>query len=235
MSSPKISSLKKVIDEYMQRVPGINVITNRCLGTERWGGSIVLMIIDAAFTSIGLNYFTAVIPKVEEFGRRYVDTGRIDSLDKLSKADLDELREVWKNRRSWTVAKDASSSLLRMDLGSDKEALRVWAKNANVQKWKLDPIGRIIGVGIVTFQYLRMMGGIDTVMPDKIVKRVVNEILIKAGIDLVKEDIAFVESVDELAKICGYRPIDLCWMTWLVQSEGKMMRMAKYSTILSKI
>jgi len=72
-------------------------------------------------------------------------------------------------------------------------------------------------------------------MPDKIVKRVLNEILIKSGIDLVKEDVAFVERVEDLAKICGYRPIDLCWMTWLVQPEGKMMRMAKYSAILSKI
>jgi len=26
-----------------------------------------------------------------------------------------------------------------------------------------------------------MMGGVDTVMPDKIVKRVINEILVKAG------------------------------------------------------
>lgn len=230
-----ISSLKKVVDEYMQRVPGIDVITNRCLRTERWGGSVVLMIIDAAFTSIGINYFTAVIPKVEAFGRRYVDTGRIDSLDKLSNADLDELREVWKNRRSWTVVRDVSTSLSRMGMGSDREDLRAWAKNANVSEWELDPIGRIIGVGIVTFQYLRMMGGVDTVMPDKVVKRVVNEILIEAGIDLVKEDIAFVESAEYVAKICGYRPIDLCWMTWLVQPEGKMMRMAKYSTILPKI
>ncbi|MGA2573121.1 MAG: hypothetical protein ABSF36_02785 [Candidatus Methanomethylicaceae archaeon] len=235
MTYREISSLKKVVDEYMHRVPGIDVITNRCLRTERWGGSVVLMIIDAAFTSIGLNYFTAVIPKVEEFGRRYVDTGSVDSLDKLSNADLDKLREVWKNRRSWAVARGAASSVLRMDMGNDKEALRAWAKNANLREWGLDPVGRIIGVGIVTFQYLRMMGGVDTVMPDKIVKRVLNEILIKSGIDLVKEDVAFVERVEDLAKICGYRPIDLCWMTWLVQPEGKMMRMAKYSAILSKI
>jgi hypothetical protein len=231
----KISSLKKVVDKYMQRVPEIDVITNRCLKTERWGGSAVLMITDAAFTSIGLNYFTAVIPKVEEFGRRYVETGRIDSLGKLSKADLDELREVWQNKRSWTLARDVSSYISSMDLANDREALRAWAKNANLRGWELDPIGRIVGVGIVTFQYLRMMGGVDTVMPDKVVKRVVNKILIEAGLASVEEDVAFVESAEHIAKICGYRPIDLCWMTWLVQPEGKMMRMAKYSTILPKI
>jgi hypothetical protein len=31
------------------------------------------MVIDAAFTSIGLNYFTAVVPKVEEFNRKFVE------------------------------------------------------------------------------------------------------------------------------------------------------------------
>ncbi|MEM3437972.1 MAG: hypothetical protein QXP55_05545, partial [Nitrososphaerales archaeon] len=117
----------------------------------------------------------------------------------------------------------------------DKKALRTWAKNANLEKWREDPIGRIKGVGLITFQYLRMMGGIDTVMPDKIVKRVINEILVKAGLDPVNDDIKFIKRVEEIALECGYKPIELCWMTWLVQPEGKIMRMEKYSSILSKI
>jgi len=80
-----------------------------------------------------------------------------------------------------------------------------------------------------------MMGGIDTVMPDKIVKRVINEILVKAGLELVNDDIKFIKRAEEIALACGYRPIELCWMTWLIQPEGKIMRMEKYSTILSKI
>jgi len=31
------------------------------------------MIVDVAFTSIGLNYFTAVVPKVEEFNKNFVE------------------------------------------------------------------------------------------------------------------------------------------------------------------
>jgi len=69
----------------------------RCLRTERWGGSVVLMIVDAAITLIGLNYFTAVVPKVEEFSRKFVETERIGSLKDLAKADMDELRKVWRN------------------------------------------------------------------------------------------------------------------------------------------
>jgi len=80
-----------------------------------------------------------------------------------------------------------------------------------------------------------MMGGIDTVMPDKIVKRVINEILVKAGFKPVNDDIEFIKKAEEVALACEYRPIELCWMTWLIQPEGKMIRMEKYSGILSKI
>jgi hypothetical protein len=45
---------------------------------------------------------------------------------------------------------------------------------------------------LVTFQYLRMMSGGDTVMPDKIVKRVVNDILMKARLEPVEDDVEFV-------------------------------------------
>jgi len=226
--------LKDIVDSYMRRVSGLKEHCERCLRTERWGGSVVLMVVDAAFTSIGLNYFTAVVPKVEEFNKRFVEGGKIKSLKDLASADLNELREVWKNKRSWMIAREIASYLSTLS-GDDGQALRTWAKNAELEKWREDPIGRIKGVGLITFQYLRMMGGIDTVMPDKIVKRVINEILIKAGLKPVNDDIEFIKKAEEIALACGYRPIELCWMTWLIQPEGKMMRMEKYSSILSKI
>ena len=226
--------LKKIVDSYMQKVSGLKEHCDRCLRTERWGGSVVLMVVDAAFTSIGLNYFTAVVPKVEEFSRKFVETERIRSLKDLAKADMDELRKVWRNRRSWKIAKEIASYLSTVS-EDDKMALRTWAKNAKLEDWRDDPIGRIKGVGLVTFQYLRMMGGVDTVMPDKIVKRVINEILKKTGYKPVNDDIEFIKRTEELALACGYRPIELCWMTWLIQPEGKLMRMEKYSKILSKI
>jgi len=226
--------LKKVVDGYMEKVSGLRVYCERCLRTERWGGSVVLMVVDAAFTSIGLNYFTAVVPKVEEFNERFVESGRIRNLKDLAKADVNELRTVWKNMRSWTIAREIASYLSTLS-EDDKLALRTWASNARLGSWREDPIGRIKGVGLITFQYLRMMGGIDTVMPDKIVKRVINEILVKAGLEPVNDDIEFIKKAEEVALACGYRPIELCWMTWLIQPEGKMMRMEKYSNMLSKI
>jgi hypothetical protein len=43
------------------------------------------MVVDAAFTSIGLNYFTAVVPKVEEFSEKFVKSGKIKILKILRK------------------------------------------------------------------------------------------------------------------------------------------------------
>jgi hypothetical protein len=122
---------------------------------------VVLMVVDAAFTSIGLNYFTAVVPRVEEFGKKFVENGRIKSLKELAEADINELREVWRNKRSWSIARYIASYLSTLS-EDDKTALRAWAGNAKLENWREDPVGRIKGVGLVTFQYLRMMGGVDT-------------------------------------------------------------------------
>jgi len=227
-------TLKSIIDEYMHKAEGLSEYCERCLRTERWGGSVVLMIVDAAFTSIGLNYFQTVIPKVSEFNERYVKNGKIITLRDLAQADIDELRSVWKNRRSWMMAREIAKYLSSIN-EDDRTAMRTWAANSSLERWREDPIGRIKGVGLITYQYLRMMGGVDTVMPDKIVKRVINEILVRAGLKPVNDDILFIRQVEEIAKTCGYRPIELCWMTWLVQSEGKVLRAEKYSDILSKI
>jgi len=226
--------LKKIVDNYMEKVSGLKKHCERCLKTERWNGSVVLMVVDAAFTSIGLNYFTTVVPKVEKFNKKFVENGKIRNLKELAKTDINELRELWKNKRSWIIAKEIASYLSTLN-EDDKTALRTWAKNSSLENWREDPIGKIKGVGLITFQYLRMMGGIDTVMPDKIVKRVINEILVKAGLKPINNDIEFIKKVEEIAKVCGYKPIEVCWMTWLIQSEGKTMRIKKYSNILSKI
>lgn len=226
-------SLKSVVNSYMKRVD-IREHCDRCLNTERWGGSVLLMVTDAAFTSVGLNYFTAVIPKVDEFSRKFVGTGRIKDFKGLVKADIRELRKVWKNRRSWEVARGVASCLT--DYASeDRTALVKWAKSADLENWKKDPVGMVNGVGINTFQYLRMMGGIDTVMPDKIVKRVINSILEEVGQEPVNDDIGFVKMVEKIAPVCGYRPVELCWMTWMIQPEGEIIRMKKYSKLLGKI
>ncbi|MCS4540775.1 MAG: hypothetical protein HY929_00400 [Euryarchaeota archaeon] len=231
-----MNKLKTIVNHYMQKVPEVRYYCNQCLKTRRWGSSILLMVIDAAFTSIGLNYFKTVVPKMIEFEETFVKSGKIKSLEDLTSAEMKVLRKIWKNKRSWEVAKSIASSLVNIkeqkNLKTDKQAFITWAKNAQLQNWKENPIGKIKGVGLNTFQYLRMMGGIDTVMPDKIVRRIITNILKESEvITPILDDIAFIETVHKIAQKTGYRPIELCWMTWLVQSEASL----KYSEILSKI
>ena len=233
-----MSKLKEAVDSYMQQVPEVREYCQRCLKTERWQGNIVLMVVDAAFTSIGLNYFQAVVPKVDKFRQEFVEPGRVRTLEDLAAANDDELEKIWRNKRSWQMAKSVASYLagVKKEKGlDDRQAFIYWAKHAQLDGWEKDPIGEIKGVGINSFQYLRMMGGIDTVMPDKIVKRVIAEILAKANMEMPSTDIDFVRLMEHMAPEVGYRAIELCWMTWMVQSEAGMSRMEKYSSLLHKI
>ncbi len=233
-----LANLKKVVDGYMSQVPMVREHCERCLASARWHGNALLMVIDAAFDSIGLNYFQSVVPKVELFRRKYVESGKIVTMEDLVKAPDDKLREIWKNSRSWKVAREIAAYLARLKIQyeyDDRTALIHWAKNAPLAGWEEDPIGSISGVGINTYQYLRMMGGVDTVMPDKIVKKVIYEILGKARVDTPQDDIDFVLFVEEIAPQVGYKAIELCWMTWLIQSEAGLSRTEKYASLLPKI
>jgi len=232
--------LRKIVDSYMRKVPEVRDYCKRCLKTKRWFGSIVLMIVDAAFTSIGLNYFKTVVPKVEKFRREFVNTGRITTLQDLAAADAnnEELERIWKNKRSWQVVKSIASYLVKFESEkklSGRETFIHWAKHSKLEEWEKDPVGKMNGVGINTFQYLRMMGGIDTVMPDKVVKKVMGEILSKANIEMPTNDVDFVRLVEQVARETGYKAIELCWMTWLIQSEAGISRIEKYRETLPKI
>ncbi|MBL7210052.1 MAG: hypothetical protein ISS52_08135 [Dehalococcoidia bacterium] len=48
-------------------------------------------------------------------------------------------------------------------------------------------------------------------------------------------DIGFVRLMEQIAEGTGYRAIELCWMTWLVQSEAGLSRIEKYSALLPRI
>jgi len=231
--------LSQVIDAYMSRASGLREYCERCLQTKRWGGSVVLMVVDAAFTSIGLNYFTAVVPSVIRFEKELIINGKVQNLRDLSLLQADQMQSIWRNKRSWQMAKSVASyldSLAAARSLDDREALRCWAASSCLENWKENPVGKIKGVGIITFQYLRMMGGIDTAMPDKIVRRVIKQILNEAELEMpTKGDLELVTTIERMSKISGYRPTHICWMTWLIQPEGDLTRMDRYQNLLDKI
>jgi len=192
--------------------------------------------VDAAITSTGVNYFTVVLPRVAEFRRRFVDTGEVATLGELAAAEQDKLLELWGNRRSWMAAKQIAGVLeeiRRSSGGGDISALRRWASRAKPEEWRSDAVGRIRGVGINTFQYLRMMGGVDTAMPDRIVKRFINSLLLQAGNAPVEEDLAFIRRVEQIATETKRSAVELCFLAWLVQFQGEKIK--RYAEVLSRI
>jgi hypothetical protein len=229
-----MKSLKEVIDGYMEQVPDVKRHCSRCLEVKRYSGDVVLMVVDASFVSLGLNYFNAVVPKVFEFKEKFIETDEIQTLRELAEYEIDELTAVWKNRRSWNAAKEIARHLSGLH-NNDRGAIIRWARKSTLEGWRKDPIGEIRGVGINTYQYLRMMGGIDTVVPDKIVKRVFKEIGEKSGVEIPEDDLEFVKKIEKIGRATGHRPIELCWMTWLVQYEGSDIRIKKYSELMEKI
>jgi hypothetical protein len=233
-----LKKLKEILNYYFSKIPELKYYCDRCLKTERWDSCVPLMIIDAGFTSIGLNYFTAVVPKVIKFKDDFILKGEVKDLCDLAKFDYKKAFYIWRNERSWKMIKEISKYFCKLKKEknlSDKDVFRLWAKNADFHNFKNDSIGKIKGVGIVTFQYLRMMGGVDTVMPDKIVKRVLNKIFEEAGIDKEEDNLKFIEKVHKIGKEINVRPIEMCWMTWLIQEEGKKIRFEKYKEIMKII
>ncbi len=229
-----VAELKRLLDEVISSMPEVRELVDRCLGSRRWGGSVVLMVVDAAFTSVGMSYFRTVVPAVVRFKELFVDSGAISTLRDLADQEVDRLRRVWRNRRSWEVAQEVARRLSAFDGKDDVQRLRRWALSSTLEGWRNDPVGSVRGVGLVTYQYLRMMGGVDTVMPDKVVKRVINSMLRRAGLEEVWDDIAFVREVERIAAATGHRPAELTWMTWLL-TERELMGEPSYARVLHLI
>jgi len=193
----------------------------RCLNALRWGGDPVLMVVDAALDSIGLSYFNIVVPRVKRFNDRFIRSDKIRSFGELAKYTPDDpaFRDILNNGRAWNVAVGVAEVLdwIREENGfqSDLESLKSWAAETGPLRWKNDPVGRIKGVGINTFQYLRMQAGVDTSMPDKIIKRVIER---EFGIT-ARDDLAFIDLMENLSKQIGYSQVFICWAIWLKESD----------------
>lgn len=197
----------------------------RCLNGKRWGGHALLVIVDASLDSVGLKYFQIVVPRVKQFYENYVKTGQIVSIRDLSRLSPQDprLTKIMNNERCWKAAINICKELdkIRKENGmkDDFEALRFWAEKASYENWKEDLIGKVSGVGLITFQYLRMQAGVDTTMPDKIVKRAVLE---SFGIE-AENDIDFIKKMEVFSKETGYSQVLLCWAIWLKKSDAETL------------
>ncbi len=228
-------TLASRLARLMSKAPLLKSFTVRCLNSMRWGGSAVLMVVDAAITSAGLSYFTAVIPRVLRFKELFYDSNRVRSFEELVETDEAQLLEVWRLRRVWKTAKGVAAALLKYEGPDDRAKLRAWAQGSRLNGWRDDPVGSVSGVGLVTYQYLRMMGGVDTAMPDRVVKRFVAREAQKVGVHVPMDDYGFVKFLEELGRRTGIRPVEVTWLSWLIDSEGNRVLSERYRGVLDLI
>lgn len=193
-----------------------------CYEGKRWLGIPLLMIIDACFDSIGLNYFTVVFRKTKLFYDNYVKTGIITNCkDYLAKKGDQQVRQLINNDRVINCISEICKIVARSE--DEFSWLKRWAENANPYRLKEDIIGKIKGIGISTFQYLRMQVGVDTIMPDKVIIKWLNE---KAGLNIKSPEEA-IEKGHKFAQKIGIRDTELCWAIWIAESHelGKIIVM----------
>ncbi len=84
-------------------------------------------------------------------------------------------------------------------INGDFGVMQKWAVNTSYINFKNDIIGKIKGIGIATFQHLRMNFGANTVKPDQRVKEVLN----KEFQFYSDNDVDYIFAVEYIAKTVG--------------------------------
>ncbi len=207
--------IKKLSEEFDYKEK-----SRKFLELDRWiGKDPVLMVIDAAGTSSGLNYYDIVVPKVKGFKDNFIESGRVGDLEDLSNLRIDDpsFKQIFPYDRKRKVSIEIAKRLVDLkESTSDLDVLKKWAKNADPYHHEKDKIGEINGVGLLTFQYLRMNAGIDTVKPDRQVRKFLNLLKDKLETDKINTS-SKIEALKSCEWICNntnLRMIDLDQIAW---------------------
>jgi hypothetical protein len=213
-----MSRIQDVIDEYAEDSE-YTTKSEKFLNLDRWtGDDPILLLADAAGTTTGQNYFSHVKPSVETFREVFLETGRINSLDSLSKLDRNDsdIVQIFEADRKRRVLIDGAEAIADVTGSDDLDRLQRWARDASPDRYTEDPFGRINGVGLRTFQYLRMNAGVDTIKPDIQVKRFVEAVAEEIETPHLdgSNDQAVLKSCKWIANETEYRMIELDQIAW---------------------
>lgn len=182
-------------------------------GTKSFGSfakiSSAISIMDVILAA-NRNYEKVVGPHVKRMRKEYPGL----TLRGLSKMTLDahdasSFKSIWghNDSRKFEILKSVLSVfLLEIDcidtVENDYNVVSGWAKSANLQEKAIDKIGSIKGIGVATFQHLRMVFGVDTVKPDLRVRQV-----LEREFGLKASAATSVRLVEEFARISELSPL----------------------------
>lgn len=210
--------IQELVDDYAAEVE-YSAHAEKFLQFDRWtGDDPLLLVADAAGTTTGQNYFAHVKPSVEAFQARFLEPGRITSFAELAALDQREpaLKQIFEAQRKRRVLITGADVFATIDGEDDLGRLQYWARNADPTNHSEEPFGRISGVGVRTFQYLRMIAGIDTVKPDIQVQRFIEALAETTGNPRLdpSTDQAVLESCQWIADETAYQMIELDQIAW---------------------
>lgn len=213
-----MADIQDRIDEYAANI-AYTSHAEKFLQLDRWtGDNPLLLLADAAGTTTGQNYFTHVKPSVETFRTRFLSSGQITSFSELASLNQQDstLQQIFEAERKRRVLIRGADVLADIDAETDLARLQHWARQADPYNHSRDPVGRIKGVGLRTFQYLRMIAGVDTVKPDIQVRRFVEALADATGNPNLdpSQDQTVLRSCEWLAETTDYRMIDLDQIAW---------------------
>ena len=213
-----MADLQKLINEYAE---GSNYAeqAEKFLNLDRWTGEDpILMLADAAGTTTGQNYFDQVKPSVEDFRDQFLAQERIGSMEELASLDITEsdLMDIFEAERKRRVLIEGASVIADFPGDTDLDRLQNWAQSADPMNYSKDPFGQINGVGLRTFQFLRMVAGVDTVKPDIQVKRFIGELSDATGYSKLESstDHSVLKSCEWISAKTDYRMIELDQIAW---------------------
>lgn len=171
---------------------------NYCNEAQERPGLVLLAVILAAHR----NYTKQVEPQIDRI--RKMDFYSFEDLKKKAK-DFETFVEFcgMRDLEKYTIVTEVLSVIEKLKkysgITEDYSVMQTWALNAKYINYSGDIIGRIKGVGIATFQHLRMNFGANTVKPDQRVKEVLNrEFRFHAN-----NDIDYIFAVEYIAKVLG--------------------------------
>lgn len=212
--------VQSVLDEYAEAAsPQYHQHAEKFQNLERWTGSDpVVLVMDAAGSATGLNYKNIVKPAVEAFRDEFVDSGKVTTFEDMIELEHDSEFEAAFRIGRPNIAYDVPGVLLENadEEDDDLALLQSWAENADPKRYVDDPVGAVKGIGLATFQYLRMIAGANTVKPDIQVRRFIEELEAEhPSFDLdSSSSIAVLESCEWLASRSTYSMIEIDQIAW---------------------
>lgn len=178
----KIKKYRKMIWTKKSKLALIDVFVNHINSLELSFNNIpeefsydnpVLILVDAVL-SINRNYNSFVKPRIELIKKSGISTLK-EFLEKIKNGEFNKIWNYDHPERMETLKKLTERFLWSkkyLNVKSDLEVLKSWARKSTVNDYQRF---KVRGIGFTTYQYLRLLCGVDTTKPDIWLKRAVKE------------------------------------------------------------